>query len=265
MDSHEIQSSPEFHKLKYRQVLDFMLESGKRLAERAGNIADIGITKKDLTEEDIRIERGFKEIIREFGDSHTLFAEEEHDEYLDADDVWIVDPISGTHRFIKGETHYAIVASHLHKGMGQFSAVYDPSVQEMFTAYAGQGAFLNNKPIRVSNSQKKLRLRTSMAWKDPEVTRRAQELLSAYEIEDNSYSMAVNYCAVASGQADGIVAFTKDAFPEFAGGLIVREAGGQFTNIEGELKLKATDRIFIGGNQEMYQRLLPLVRKAVNK
>lgn len=65
-----------------------MLVSGKRLAGRVGNIADIGITKKYLTEEDLAIERGFKNIINSFGDNHVLYAEEENDVFKNSDNLW---------------------------------------------------------------------------------------------------------------------------------------------------------------------------------
>jgi fructose-1,6-bisphosphatase/inositol monophosphatase family enzyme len=64
--------------IDYKRITDFMLDSGKRILAKAGNIKDIGITKKDLTEEDLAIERGFKEIIQSFGPEHILFAEEEN-------------------------------------------------------------------------------------------------------------------------------------------------------------------------------------------
>jgi len=75
--------------------------------------------------------------------------------------------------------------------------------------------------------------------------------------------MAVNYCSVASGRADGIVVFTKDAFPEFAGQLIIKEAGGKFTNIQGSEKLLSDDRIFVGGNLKSYKTIYPLVKNAL--
>ena len=50
----------------YKEIIDFMILSGKRITKRAGQIKDIGITKKDLTEEDLRIERGLKRIIKNF-------------------------------------------------------------------------------------------------------------------------------------------------------------------------------------------------------
>ena len=94
---------------------------------------------------------------------------------------------------------------------------------------------------------------------------RMKGLLSDYEVENNRYSMAVNHCHVADGRVDGLVAYTKDAFPEFAGGLIVREAGGRFTNIEGQSDILPTDRIFIAGKPNTYDRLLPLTRESIKE
>jgi len=247
----------------YQKVIDFMLLSGQRLLKRAGKIKDIGITKKDLTEEYLAIERGLKEIVVGFGGEPTVYAEEENDVFNAATDLWVIDPISGTHRFIKGEPHYSIVVCHLVNHKPIFAAVYDPSAEELYTAYVGKGAFLNGAPIHVSQACSKIIIRPSMFWKDPDAVRRLEELLSEKNLKNNTYSMAVNYCAVAKGEDDGVVALTKDSFPEFAGNLIIKEAGGKFTNIEGSVDIKPTDRVFIGGNIKAYAELLPLVRRAL--
>jgi myo-inositol-1(or 4)-monophosphatase len=249
--------------IDYRPVLDFMVEAGQRLAERAGRIADIGINKTDLTVEDLVIERGFKTLIQGFSGEHVLYAEEEHDLFKVADHVWVIDPISGTKNFIAGQPHYAIVAAHLVKGQANFSAVYDPSTKELFTAQLNQGARCNNLPLVVSTGQSKIILRPSSQWGAPMVITKAQKLLADYEVEQNDYSLALNYCAVAAGRADGILSFTKDSFPEFAGSLIVREAGGRFTNLEGKIVLRPGDRVFIGGNQKTYEPLLSIARQAM--
>ena len=229
-----------------------MTESGERLVTRAGKIADIGITKKDLTEEDIAIESGFKDIITQFGPDHVLYGEEENNLFQTSDNVWVVDPISSTASFIAGLPHYAIVVAHLIKGSVVFAAVYDPSVNEMFTAYKGKGAFLNGESIKSSVDQNKIVFLESAVWKDPEIIIRAREIIKDYSLEKNKYSFAVNYCWVACGRFDGIVSFTKDSFPEFAGGFIIQEAGGQFTNIKGESNIDPADRIFVGGNERVY-------------
>jgi len=238
-----------------------MIESGNRLKKKSGNISDIGITKAYLTEEDIAIERGFKEIISQYGSNHVLYAEEENDVFNNHDNVWIADPISGTKCFIKGEQHYSIVIAHMINNKIVFSAVYDPSVDELFTAYAEKGAFLNENPIKISGGDNKVILRPSSGWKNPETITKAENILSQYEVERNTYSMAVNYCWVATGRFDAVVSFTKDSFPEFAGGFIIQQAGGRFTNIDGNSNIVSSDRIFVGGNNEMYEKLFPIIKE----
>ncbi len=240
----------------YQKILDFMIESGKRLKARAGNIADIGVSKRNLTEEDFAIEQGFKKIITGFGDDHTIFAEEENDVFKNSKHVWVVDPISGTGTFIKGLPHYAIVITHLVDQKAVFAAVYDPSADELFTAYKGKGAFLNGKPIAVPKSgHEKVFLWISSQWKDSELVQKIRVKMGSSDIGSNTHSMAINYSWVACGRWDGIISLTKDSFPEFAGNLIVREAGGQFTTFEGAADILPTDRKFVIGNPEAYEKL----------
>lgn len=249
----------------YQKIIDFMLVSGKRLAARAGNIADIGITKTDLTEEDITIERGFKDIVSGFGVNHIVYGEEENDMFQSAENIWTIDPISGTATFIAGLPHYSIVIAHLIHGETVFAAVYDPSADELFTAYKGKGSFLNNQPIRIDEDNKNVIFRESVEWKEPEITSAVKEKISSYSFEKHSFSMAVDYCSVACGRFGGILSFTKDSFPEFAGGFIIQEAGGTFTNLQGESNIKASDRMFIGGGHKMYSELFDIVKSVVSR
>lgn len=251
-------------KIDYQKIIEFMTVSGKRLVKRAGNISDIGITKKDLTEEDLAIERGFKKIISEFGDDHILYAEEENDKFQRSNNLWVVDPISGTENFIKGLPHYSIVISHLQNHKAVFAAIYDPTVNELYTAYKNKGAFLNDQRIKVNqNLLTKIILRVSSGWKRPDIVKKVNQTLSDYEIENNRYSMAVNYCSVARGLFDGIISLTKDSFPEFAGGLIIREAGGKFTNLKEQSDISPDDRVFVGGNDKSYKTILPLIERLI--
>jgi myo-inositol-1(or 4)-monophosphatase len=255
---------------QYQKILDFMKEAGKRLVKVSGKIADIGVTKQFLTAEDLRIERGLGEIIKSFGDDHVLFAEEENDVIKEADDFWVVDPISGTESFIKGEGRYTIAVSHIHRGVGQFAAVYYPTADKFYTAYLGQGARLNGRLIKVKKSdtsKPQVILRVSKTWKDQDVVDKLRDLLVKYELVSygGSDSMAISYCDVAEGFNNGIISFNKDCFPQFACGLIIREAGGEFTNLAGSSNLKPTDRVFIGGAKEIHPQLFSLVKEALDK
>jgi myo-inositol-1(or 4)-monophosphatase len=238
----------------YQRLTDFIVVSGRRVHKRTGNIKDIGVLKVNLTEEDLRIERELTAMIVEVFPSHVVFAEEEHGVFKQSADIWAIDPISGTAAFIAGLPHYGLVITHLVHGKPQFSAVYDPSIDELFTARAGHGATLNNQPIHVSDGTKKVLFNlASTVDKSPTAASLWQTVLElkAYR---NANSFAVNYCWIAAGRYDGIVALTKDAFPEYAGWLIITEAGGLFTTAKGG-SVEPDDRLFVGGNQAMYQYL----------
>ncbi len=250
--------------IDYKKIINFILVSGKRLAIRAGNIADIGITKTDLTEEDLAIENGLKDIISSFGDDHILYAEEENDLFKSSENLWVADPISGTRGFIEGRPNsYSIVVAHLVKNKTVFAAVYNPTSDELFTAYEGKGAFLNGKKIVVSQGQDKVYLRPSSAWAKLDIIERIKVVLKNYTIDNNWNSLALNYCDLACGRVDAVITATKDAFPEFAGGFIVQEAGGVFTNIQGDSQILSTDRIFIGANKKFYNLLFSDIKEVV--
>ncbi|MFH0949479.1 MAG: inositol monophosphatase [Candidatus Aenigmatarchaeota archaeon] len=246
----------------YKEIINFIMISGKRIAKRAGKIEDIGIKKRYLTEEDIAIERGMKEIIKKHYPNHEFYAEEENETFSEAENVWIADPISSTKTFIQGLPHYGIVISYVKNKIVQFAVVYDPSADELFTAYRGKGAFLNGEKISVSKPSGNLKVvfNLSSQWKDKKSAEDMLEKLQKFELFRNTNSHAVNLCYVACGRYDGVICFCKDSFPYFAGSLIIQESGGIFTNKDGNSVIHHKDRVFIGGNIEAYKKLLEVLQ-----
>lgn len=242
----------------YQQVLDFLVQAGNRIKPYAGQSSDIGTKEECLTRHDLQIEREFESLLKQYP-GHQLRAEEEHAASSGASvDLWVMDPISGTKLFLQGAPHYAIVVSHYHKSVPQFAAVYDPSVVELFTAYRGHGAFLNGRKITVSAvsvpEEMTFLFNLSPRWPDKPYGKRVFDRLTSYQVYRNRNSFALNYCYVACGRYDGVVALTKDAYPEMAGKLIIEEARGAASGMEGADVTLAT-RCFIGGNPAA-QRLL---------
>jgi myo-inositol-1(or 4)-monophosphatase len=252
----------------YKKIIEQIVSSGKRIREKSGKIQDIGVTKKNLTEEDIKIERELKQIIKEFNPKHEFYAEEESENFLDAEDVWVIDPISGTHVFINGLPHYGIVAAHVHNHEVQFAAVYDPSMDDLYTAYRNKGAYLNGQKISVKDTVSeppKIIFTLSLGWKDIASARKIFYELSNLELYRVPGSSAVNDSLVACGKYNGVVCFAKDSFPSFASSLMIKEAGGIFTNINGEENIQPSDRVFIGGDKETYQKLKLVVEKVLKE
>lgn len=247
----------------YEKIINYVKISGKRLKERAGKIADIGISKTDLTEEDLKVERGLKDIVADFGKEHAVYAEEENDSFPDKENIWVCDPISQTNTFIRGLPHFSIVVAHVKNRETRFACVLDVMMDEVYTAYLGKGSFMNGHRISVQmppESPKRVVFNLSTAWKDETAARKMFFELSQFRLFRNSNSSSVNGCYIASGKYNGCVNFTKDIFPDVASALIVREAGGLYTTPDGRTEFLPTDRVFIGGDPETYRQLLTLTK-----
>lgn len=218
----------------YKKIIKKIIKLGNTLPVVSGNTVDIGKSKKFLTEKDIEIETELANMINTFPGKHSVYAEELHDNFIEDENVWIIDPISNTRNFIHGMPHYSIVLSHLHKGEVKFAVVYDPTNKELFTAEKGKGTFLNKKRVHVSSREKDL-----LFLIDGEKFYREQALkiISTIWGDGNSVrilgSLGVHYAHVACGRIDGAISFNYDTFPEFAGKLLVEEAGGKFTDFDG--------------------------------
>ncbi|PIQ68870.1 MAG: hypothetical protein COV91_01845 [Candidatus Taylorbacteria bacterium CG11_big_fil_rev_8_21_14_0_20_46_11] len=250
----------------YEQVVEFVKDAGERLRTKAGSIPDVGVLKAYLTEEDLRIEREFGELIKTFGSDHRLYAEEEHDFFESGDNVWVMDPISGTSLFIRGLPHYGIVVSHVQKGKVVFSAVLDPSMQNLYTAKQGEGTFLNGErqTVGIVDAQlPKVHLCVAHIWNQPETIALLAGALKEFNIYRIPISVGVSYAYVATGKFDGMIALTKDSFPDFAGSLLVSEAGGIFTNGKGSGAIHPDDRVFVAGHPSVHAKLLDITQKIV--
>lgn len=231
---------------------------GDDLVARAGNIMDIGTKKQWLTEDDIKIERRISEIILNKFPDHKIFAEELNTEFTEGENVWVIDPISHTFNYIHGLKHYAICVSHLQKNQVVFACIYDPSVDEMFTAQKGAGAFLNNQKIKVSPSNSDLCILFDSDYQKKykeEVNAKLFTIITQTGRHKTIGSLGIHYCYVACGRAEAAIHLTKDAFPEYAGKLILEEAGGKMTDFAGN-DLNIETREVLATNGTIHQILL---------
>ncbi len=249
---------------KAQPLIDYMVAAGRALLLRAGHITDIGVKKQFLTEEDLRIERDIKSIIASFPEPGLFYAEEENDTFVDASSLWVVDPISGTKLFIEGQSHYAIVASHLTGGQADFAAVYDPSADRLYTADRDGLRINGQPPSPAATPGQSIIFAPSYAspYGDKEQALR-QRLEAHYTLVPSQGSFALNYCLVAEGRFGGLVSLTKDAFPEFAGCFIAHKAGLRATNLQGESCISPYDRAFVCGTQALYDDLLRITREVI--
>lgn len=245
----------------YSKIIEEVIKCGDELIPQAGQIKDIGTKKAWVTEQDIDIEKRLSAIIHTFP-NHRVFGEEISDVYEEAEDLWMIDPISHTFNYLHGLPHYAVVVSHLHKGEVIFCVVYDPSMKELFTAEKGKGAFLNGKRIQVTqDSADHFTLYDvyNLPLFSQEYTLKLLGKLLDKGIVKSIGSYALNYAYVACGRAHAAVIRCKDTFPEFAGKLLVEEVGGKFTNFLGN-DLEVETKGVVASNGLVHEKMLEITK-----
>lgn len=177
-------------------------------------------------------------IVAQYPD-HDVLAEEGFGKRKDSIYKWIIDPLDGTTNFAHGYPLWCVSIALECRGDIILGVVYDPLKDEMFSACRGGGAFLNGKPIRVSNHDtlSKSLLATGFAYNVRETTNNnldhfATLLMKAQSVRRDGVA-AIDLCYVACGRYDGYWELNLFPWDMAAGLLILQEAGGRVTRFNG--------------------------------
>jgi len=226
-----------------KQMIDRVKQCGQLIlnAERS----TMAIDSKEgpanfVTEYDKKVqqylERELKEIVP---DARFIGEEENTNTASDKGRYFIVDPIDGTTNFIKDYHMSCISVALLEDGEVKIGVIYNPYLDEMFWAVKGKGAYCNDKKIQVSRqslSNGLVLFGTSPYNK--ELHKKSFEM--AYDFFSQaldirrSGSAALDLCSIAAGRAELYFELRLSPWDYAAGSLLVQEAGGVVTTIEGE-------------------------------
>ena len=183
----------------------------------------------------VEIQKELKKILPE-----AEFLGEEDDCQVDekAEYIFIVDPIDGTTNFIKDYHMSCISVGLLKDGKRYLGVVYNPYLNETFTAIKGHGAYLNGEKIKVSSEDMDngILLFGSSPY-NTELARASFDLAFDYFTKcldiRRSGSAALDLCSIASGRAEIYFEMILSPWDFAAGALIVEEAGGVVTTLDG--------------------------------
>lgn len=183
---------------------------------------------------------------------------------LDAETVFVVDPLDGTTNFLHRYPSFAVSIGVLHEGRLAAGVVLDVSHGDLFTATAGGGARHNGQPIRVSPITEPSRalIGTGFPFKSlhllDDYQRQFAAVLRRTAGIRRAGSAALDLCDVAAGRFEAFWELVLAPWDVAAGILIVREAGGVVTNLAGQPAEVAHGPI-VAGNPEMHRWLLETV------
>lgn len=205
---------------------------------------------------------------------HGIFGEEGTRERLEAEYRWYVDPLDGTTNFAHGFPHFCVSMGLEQRPAGLkpgqdgtlvAAVLYDPLLDEMFTAERGRGAWLNGKPIHVSPTP--LLAESLVATGFPSQKRHLSPNIHFYqEFTLRSHgvrragSAALDLAYVAAGRMEGFWEFNLNPWDTAAGFLLVEEAGGRITDFSGA-KYKLDSREVLASNGLIQGELLDLFRE----
>ncbi|MEM7431204.1 MAG: inositol monophosphatase family protein [Pseudomonadota bacterium] len=187
----------------------------------------------------------------------------------DSDTVWIIDPLDGTTNYLHGFPVYSVSIGVQVKGRMEHAVVYDPSRNELFTASRGDGAQLDGRKIRISG-QKDMQyalISTGFPFRqaDLDVTAYLEMLTKVIQHTTGVRrfgSAALDLCYVATGRTDGFFETGLGPWDMAAGGLIIREAGGIVSALDGGENYLETGHI-LAGSPKIYVGLAQLCAREI--
>lgn len=217
-------------------------EAGQLLLEKFGRVAvskkgDIDlVTEADLASEALVIER-----IKSHFPKHSILAEESGNAVVIGGEnqwKWIIDPLDGTTNYAHGYPCFAVTLALEHQGKIVIGVTFDPTRNELFAAERGHGASLNNKPIRVSDTDRlsEALLVTGFPYnfksRKDFARHLTQFLLNARGVRRDG-SAAIDLAYIACGRFDGMWEEGLNAWDMAAGVLLIEEAGGHVSGYDG--------------------------------
>ena len=192
-----------------------------------------------VTEADRESEAAVIEVIHRSFPTHAILAEESGASAHQSDHRWIIDPLDGTTNFAHGFPQFCVSVAYERRGRVQLGVVYDALKKECFVAQRGHGARLNGKPIHVSTTPSLSAALLSTGFPYDRRERRRyylcfwEELMTRVQGVRRTGAAALDLAYVAAGRTDGFWEFGLKAWDVAAGALLVEEARGRVTNMDG--------------------------------
>ncbi|WP_457605565.1 inositol monophosphatase family protein [Nitratifractor sp.] len=250
------------------------LERLERIAREAGEIVRRGYhahkeirhkgTVDLVTQYDVETERYLLHTLAEAFPGHTLVGEESYEGGYELGKAIYIDPIDGTTNFVHGIPHLAVSLGVWEEGIPCLAVVYNPVLDELYRAEAGQGAWLGKERLRLADSLNLQNALIATGFPYAKVERGPEyrwvvEAFSALlpQIQDfrRLGAASIDLAYLAKGVFAGFYEIDLKPWDVAAGILLIQEAGGTVSNLEGR-PYRFGDKGIVAGTPEIHRKLL---------
>lgn len=247
-------------------------QAGEIIIRHMEQVGHLKITAKNnheyFSEVDIKAEQAIINTILKAYPEHGILAEESGVREGDGQSLWIIDPLDGTSNYLHGFPFFSVSIALQVKGRIEHGVIYDPLRHECFAASRGRGARLNDRRIRVS-TQTQLNaslLGTGFSFRNQNSS---QKYLPTFEALfgkcagfRKTGSAALDLAYVASGRLDGCWDLGLRPWDIAAGSLLIREAGGLISDLQGGDEFMKHGDV-VAGTPKVFKSLLQILSPAL--
>lgn len=250
-----------------KELIKIIKKAGKILKKGYYSNKDVTFkAKKDLvTKYDVAVENYLKKKFSKKFKEFNIIAEESDNTLIEFNNSIIIDPIDGTTNFVNGVPHTAISVGVYKDKKPYLAIVYNPILDELYEAKIGKGAYLNGKKLEVSkeeNFQKAL-IATGFPYSSGtnsddlnDVIKKLKDILPLCQDIRRLGSASIDLCMVAKGTFEGYYEMNLKAWDVSAGILILTEAGGTVSTIDGSEYKLFEDKYIVATNGKIHDELI---------
>ena len=247
------------------------MKASRSLIRDFGEIENLQVSSKGpgdfVTSADKRTEKILIEELQKAHPEYGIITEEKGTiNKSNTKNRWIIDPIDGTFNFMNGIPQFAISIGYEEESEIKCGVIFNPITNEMFCAEKGNGAYLNNSRIRVSN-QNKIKDSLIVTGGPKAASKIKDKIFSEYVNVSNNVSnvrkfgsAALDVAYVACGRFDGYWQRELNYWDIAAGIIILKEAGGYVDFFEEDEKLPLKKNI-LASNSFIHEELRGLIKK----
>ena len=226
-----------------------------------------GKTYDLVSDADLDSEKAIGEYLGNLFPHHELLGEEDLDGDVNAEHLWVIDPLDGTNNYAHEIPHFAVSIAHYHLGKPIVGVVFNPARNDLFTAAEQQGAFRNGERVRVCDSTSFAQTLVGCGFYYDRgammrSTLHAVEDFFAHDIHGirRFGTASLDLCHVGCGHYGAFFEYQLSPWDFAAGRLFVEEAGGRVTDGRGDpLPLEMSS--VVASNGKLHETAIEITAK----
>lgn len=250
------------------QVIDIVKQASRLMADNI-TIEQKGNDSNFVTSADVNVQHYLQEKLPQLIPGSTFLGEEEEATNLNSEYIWVVDPIDGTANFIRGLKASVISVGLMKENKPYLGVIYDPYKDEIYYAERGKGAFVNGKPIHVSDRDfKHAVICTAASLYNKNLAKPCFNIMQEVYMQADDFrrfgAAANEMTYLAAGRIE--LYFEIRLFPwDMAAGIVIIEEAGGFVEIlhEEGLPLDRPAGIIAANGKENFEKLREIVYREI--